>query len=132
MKFTIHSSLCKDSKDFREYGVNELTVFILNFRAKADMDSHISVAHSWESFCRDLDNNNIILAPFCGRVDCEELIKKESAKEEGTVDSGAPAMGAKSLCIPFEQPQKLEPGSTCIHTKCTSAPIAYTLFGRSY
>ena len=95
------------------------------------MDSHITVTENWKTFCGDLDKKNIIMAPFCGAVACEELIKKESAKDEPS-DSGAPAMGAKSLCIPFKQPKKLDANTKCVHPKCTTKPIGYTLFGRSY
>ncbi len=41
----------------------------------------------------------MILAPFCEEVECEERIKKDSTRE----DASGVAMGAKSLCIPFEQ-----------------------------
>lgn len=48
------------------------------------------------------------------------------------VEPGAPVMGAKSLCIPFDQPDKIVEEDTCIHPKCKNKPIRYTLFGRSY
>jgi hypothetical protein len=41
-------------------------------------------------------------------------------------------MGAKSLCIPFEQPKALAAGQKCIHPKCGLNAKSYTLFGRSY
>lgn len=47
-------------------------------------------------------------------------------------EPGAPAMGAKSLCIPFEQPAAITPSDKCIHPSCTNKPKFYTLFGRSY
>ena len=48
------------------------------------------------------------------------------------VEEGAPAMGAKGLCIPFKQPQQLEKGTKCIHPDCKKEAQFYTLFGRSY
>lgn len=48
------------------------------------------------------------------------------------VEEGAPAMGAKGLCIPFKQPAKLAPNTKCIHPSCTKPAQYYTLFGRSY
>lgn len=58
-----------------------------------------------------------------------------NSREETGDEPGAPSMGAKSLCIPFDQPsggaesiEKLK----CIHTKCSEKPKFYTLFGRSY
>lgn len=47
-------------------------------------------------------------------------------------EPGAPAMGAKSLCIPFDQPAPITAADKCIHPGCTNAPKYYTLFGRSY
>ena len=47
------------------------------------------------------------------------------------VEEGAPAMGAKSLCIPAEQPKKIV-DQKCVHPNCSSKAIYYTLFGRSY
>ena len=47
-------------------------------------------------------------------------------------EEGAPAMGAKGLCIPFEQPAEIKPTDKCIAPDCTNKPNFYTLFGRSY
>lgn len=41
-------------------------------------------------------------------------------------------MGAKSLCIPFDQPAKVEATDKCINPRCAGKPQNYTLFGRSY
>jgi bifunctional glutamyl/prolyl-tRNA synthetase len=48
------------------------------------------------------------------------------------VEEGAPSMGAKSLCIPFTQPEKLKPDTKCIYPNCSKNPKYFTLFGRSY
>jgi hypothetical protein len=48
------------------------------------------------------------------------------------VEEGAPAMGAKGLCIPFDQPAEIKSGMKCVHPECGRAPKYYTLFGRSY
>lgn len=46
------------------------------------------------------------------------------------VEPGAPSMGAKSLCIPFQPLRPLPPGARCV---CGRNPAKYyTLFGRSY
>jgi len=108
-----------------------LTLLFLLSRAKSELDSHITVTEDWNTFCGALDKKNIIMAPFCGAVECEEHIKKDSSKDEPS-DSGAPAMGAKSLCIPFKQPKELQATTKCVHPKCTTKPKFYTLFGRSY
>ncbi|KAF4516851.1 hypothetical protein B566_EDAN006246 [Ephemera danica] len=101
-------------------------------KATEDLKSHTKVCKSWNDFCKHLDAKNIIMAPFCGDIPCEESIKKDSARDEGEADAGAPAMGAKGLCIPFVQPAKIEAGDKCIHPGCKNAPKFYTLFGRSY
>lgn len=104
---------------------------VLFQRAKKSLDDHVKVLESWDLFCAALDKKCLIKAPFCGAVPCEETIKKESARDV-VVEEGAPAMGAKSLCIPFEQPKPIAPGLKCINPNCTKPPVFYTLFGRSY
>lgn len=88
------------------------------------------VTESWQTLVEALDRKCIIEAPFCGGKECEGEIKKDSTKEEA--EPGAPAMGAKSLCIPFEQPKEMSKGLKCVHPKCGQAAKSYTLFGRSY
>ncbi|CAG0883237.1 unnamed protein product [Darwinula stevensoni] len=112
---------------------NILTAIQANLlkRAKDDLDSHIVLTDDWQDFCSQLDRKNLLLSPFCGDGDCEDRVKKESTRDEAQ-EPGAPAMGAKSLCIPFRQPRDLAPGARCIHPACTRQPRFYTLFGRSY
>lgn len=86
----------------------------------------------WSQFGPNLDKKNIILAPFCGEISCEDKIKADSARDDGEAEPGAPAMGAKSLCIPLEQPTDIKPDDKCIHPNCQRKPKFYTLFGRSY
>ena len=100
-------------------------------RAKADLDKFLSISHEWTDFCDSLDKKKVIQAPFCGEISCEEKIKKDSARDV-VVEEGAPAMGAKGLCIPFKQPQQLKKGTKCIHPDCKKEAQFYTLFGRSY
>ncbi|XP_047138951.1 bifunctional glutamate/proline--tRNA ligase isoform X1 [Hydra vulgaris] len=99
-------------------------------RATDQLNSALTVTKSWEEFNSNLDKNKLIQAPFCGGIKCEELIKKESAREDNA-DSGAPSMGAKSLCIPFKQPA-IVTDEKCIHPGCNQPAVSYTLFGRSY
>lgn len=107
-----------------------LLLLILLFRAEKDLKSHTSVIETWPDFLKGLNQKNIILAPFCGGKECEENIKKDSA-QDAVVEEGAPAMGAKSLCIPFDQPKEIT-NQKCCHPKCGQAAKYYTLFGRSY
>lgn len=53
--------------------------------------------------------------------------------EDGAVlDPTAPAMGAKSLCTPFEQEPLPAGGLPCINPECKNTATQRTLFGRSY
>lgn len=105
-----------------------------NMLAKAtkDLTDHLKISKEWTEFTNFLDTKNIIMAPFCGDIPCEERIKAESAREDAEGDAQGPAMGAKSLCIPFEQPAEIKDSDKCIHPACTNKPKFYTLFGRSY
>lgn len=47
-------------------------------------------------------------------------------------EAGAPSMGAKSLCIPFAQPEEINASTKCIHPDCGKPAKFFTLFGRSY
>ncbi|ODQ58517.1 hypothetical protein WICANDRAFT_34021 [Wickerhamomyces anomalus NRRL Y-366-8] len=102
-------------------------------KAKEAFDTHKVIVEEWKDFVPALNAKNVILAPWCGVLECEEDIKDSSAKkddgEDEEVDDKAPSMGAKTLCIPFEQPT-LKPGQKCV--KCGEKAINYTLFGRSY
>ncbi|KAH9378226.1 hypothetical protein HPB48_011246 [Haemaphysalis longicornis] len=101
-------------------------------RAKADQLKFQAVTKSWDVFLQKLEEKCVLMSPFCGDMDCEDEIKKNSAKDSGEAEPGAPAMGAKSLCIPFEQPAKIEAGDKCINPACSRKPTCYTMFGRSY
>ncbi|CAI2348586.1 unnamed protein product [Caenorhabditis sp. 36 PRJEB53466] len=90
-------------------------------------DAHLKTTTDLEEFKKLLDDKCIILAPFCGGKDCEEEIKKASTREDG---EGA-QMGAKTLCIPLEQPKQALPAK-CLFPSCTEAPKFFALFGRSY
>lgn len=101
--------------------------------ARKQFDEHRVVVEEWKDFVPTLNAKNVIVAPWCGDGDCEDDIKDSSAKkdngEEEEVDEKAPSMGAKSLCIPKEQPT-LKPGQKCI--KCDKPAVNYCMFGRSY
>ncbi|AMD22140.1 HGL200Cp [Eremothecium sinecaudum] len=102
-------------------------------KAKQSFDEHRVIINEWKDFVPALNNKNVILAPWCGVMECEEDIKDSSAKKDDgselEIDEKAPSMGAKSLCIPFEQPE-LKAGQKCI--KCERDAIQYCMFGRSY
>ncbi|XP_027537521.1 bifunctional glutamate/proline--tRNA ligase isoform X4 [Neopelma chrysocephalum] len=98
-------------------------------RASEDLKSHMVVANNMEDFQKELDSGKIVQIPFCGEVECEDWIKKTTARDQD-LEPGAPSMGAKSLCIPFQPLRELQRGERCV---CGKNPAKfYTLFGRSY
>uniref|UniRef100_A0A2K6LDS0 Bifunctional glutamate/proline--tRNA ligase n=1 Tax=Rhinopithecus bieti TaxID=61621 RepID=A0A2K6LDS0_RHIBE len=98
-------------------------------RASEDLKTHMVVANTMEDFQKILDSGKIVQIPFCGEIDCEDWIKKTTARDQD-LEPGAPSMGAKSLCIPFKPLCELQPGAKCV---CGKNPAKfYTLFGRSY
>lgn len=100
-------------------------------KAKNSFDSHIRSVENLADFVPALSEKCVLLAPFCGGMNCEDSIKERTAHQEDgpEVDDKAPSMGAKSLCIPFDQP-KLKEGTKCVG--CTEPAKFHTLFGRSY
>nr|XP_056709348.1 bifunctional glutamate/proline--tRNA ligase [Euleptes europaea] len=98
-------------------------------RAFEDLKTHMVVANTMEEFQKELDSGKIVQIPFCGEIDCEDWIKKTTARDQD-LEPGAPSMGAKSLCIPFKPLHSLQKGAKCV---CGKNPAKfYTLFGRSY
>ncbi|XP_077096243.1 bifunctional glutamate/proline--tRNA ligase [Siphateles boraxobius] len=98
-------------------------------RASDDLNKHMVVADTMEQFQKDLDQGRIVQIPFCGGIECEDWIKKITAKDQD-LEPGAPSMGAKSLCIPFQPLKTLPAGHMCVSGK--EPAQYYTLFGRSY
>ncbi|RXN10458.1 bifunctional glutamate proline--tRNA ligase isoform X3 [Labeo rohita] len=98
-------------------------------RASDDLHKHMVVADTMEQFQKDLDQGRIVQIPFCGGIECEDWIKKTTAKDQD-LEPGAPSMGAKSLCIPFKPLKTLQAEQMCVSGK--EPAQFYTLFGRSY
>ncbi|XP_006779781.1 bifunctional glutamate/proline--tRNA ligase isoform X2 [Neolamprologus brichardi] len=98
-------------------------------KASDDLKSHMVAADTMEQFQKELDQGKIVQIPFCGGIECEDWIKKTTAKDQD-LEPGAPSMGAKSLCIPFTPLKTLQPGQKCVSGK--EPAQYYTLFGRSY
>ncbi|XP_031435623.1 bifunctional glutamate/proline--tRNA ligase isoform X1 [Clupea harengus] len=98
-------------------------------RASEDLKKHMVVADTMDQFQKDLEQGRIVQIPFCGGIECEDWIKKITAKDQD-LEPGAPSMGAKSLCIPFQPLKTLQPGQMCVSGK--EPAQYYTLFGRSY
>ncbi|KAJ6666893.1 hypothetical protein lerEdw1_018895 [Lerista edwardsae] len=108
--------------------LEEIHVNLYN-RAADDLKSHMVVANTMENFQKELDSGKIVQIPFCGEIECEDWIKKTTARDQD-LEPGAPSMGAKGLCIPFKPLCELQNGAKCV---CGKNPAKfYTLFGRSY
>ncbi|XP_070760876.1 bifunctional glutamate/proline--tRNA ligase isoform X1 [Enoplosus armatus] len=98
-------------------------------KASDDLKSNMVAVDTMEQFQKELDQGKIVQIPFCGGIECEDWIKKTTAKDQD-LEPGAPSMGAKSLCIPFSPLKTLQPGQMCVSGK--EPAQYYTLFGRSY
>ncbi|CAE8643880.1 unnamed protein product [Polarella glacialis] len=89
----------------------------------------------WKDFSPQLNQGRLVLVPFCGEPDCEEVIKnmtKEEAQGDEEVEGGL-RMGAKSLCVPHEEKYNLKCPTKCINPACKCTTVKKrVLFGRSY
>ncbi|KAK6040366.1 proline--tRNA ligase [Cooperia oncophora] len=98
-------------------------------KVMAARDAHMKTCFDFEEFKQLLDEKFILLSPFCGDIACEDEIKKASTREDA--DAGAAQMGAKTLCIPLEQPKEKLPDQ-CLFPSCKNKAKFFALFGRSY
>ncbi len=83
-------------------------------KAKKFLQGNIIKANSWKDFEKGIKNKKLVLAPFCGEGECEDLIKDETN-------------GVSSRCIPFEQPKK---AGKCV--KCGKEGKYLVYFGKAY
>ncbi|KAG0138116.1 hypothetical protein HOY82DRAFT_666657 [Tuber indicum] len=106
-------------------------------KAKKAYDDHTIIVKKWEDFTPALNAKNVVLMPHCDQEECEDEVKERSKgrnDDDAPEDAKAPSMGAKSLCIPFDQPKgddTIIPGTTKC-AQCGENAKHYTLFGRSY
>lgn len=107
-------------------------------KAKEARDSHLVRVTEWKDFVPNLEKNNLVLTPWCGGENQEweekvkEMSREESLKARGETvedEKTATSVAAKTLCIPFDQPE-LPEGTKCfasgLDAKC------WVLWGRSY
>jgi len=101
-------------------------------------DEHVVKVTEWKDFVPNLEKNNLVLTPWCGpeHEDWEEWVKKTSREEslanlgqEDEDERAATSVAAKTLCIPFDQPD-LPTGSKCIASGMDAT--CWILWGRSY
>lgn len=107
-------------------------------RADEQFRAHRRQLTNWDEFVPLLNEKNVLLIPHCLTEECEDQIKDLSARkaeEDSDVpqDARAPSMGAKSLCIPFDQPEGIESGVTkCLNPHCTKFAEKWCMFGREF
>ncbi|GIL72508.1 hypothetical protein Vretimale_4295 [Volvox reticuliferus] len=89
--------------------------------AKARTATCTEVCHSFEEFMTALNNKHMALTPWADEEAIEEEVKKKSTTPD--------AMGAKTLCLPFEAPE-LPEGTKCFYSGKPAKNWA--LWGRSY
>jgi prolyl-tRNA synthetase len=107
-------------------------------KAKAIRDSNVVQVTEWKDFVPNLELNHLVLTPWCGgeHKDWEEWVKTKSREEslnargEGEEDARtSTSVAAKTLCIPFAQPD-LPEGTKCIASGLPAT--CWILWGRSY
>jgi prolyl-tRNA synthetase len=103
-------------------------------KAKKMRDECISTVTEWAGFMPALESRKLILAPWCEKPACEEEVKKQSgSKKEKVIINGEEfeslTGAAKTLCIPFEQPE-LKEGTKCF--ACQDKAKVWCYWGRSY
>ncbi|KAI3419713.1 hypothetical protein GPALN_004144 [Globodera pallida] len=94
-------------------------------------DENMVVCLDWDDLAPQLAKKRIVLSPFCGLPKCETAIKDATVREE-EADVGVSLMGAKTLCIPLEQPKDVQLPEKCINPNCSDTAQFFALFGRSY
>ena len=104
-------------------------------KAKEFRDDHLVQVTEWKDFVPNLELHNLVLTPWCGgeHQDWEEWVKDKSREEslQGEVEDAraATSVAAKTLCIPFTQPELAE-GTKCIASGLPAT--CWVLWGRSY
>ncbi|ELW72561.1 Bifunctional aminoacyl-tRNA synthetase [Tupaia chinensis] len=122
----ITNALSEEDKEALIAKCNDYRRRLLSADIRVRVDLRDNYSPGWKFNHWEL---KIVQIPFCGEIDCEDWIKKTTARDQD-LEPGAPSMGAKSLCIPFKPLCELQPGAKCI---CDKNPAKYyTLFGRSY
>ncbi len=110
-------------------------------RATKTHKASIKRAVTWKEFMEVLSDRKLAITPWCGDTACEKSIKTQSAidskfsAEEATENPASEKLekltgAAKSLCIPFEQPEEDVSQHPCV--KCGNKSISWVMFGRSY
>ena len=107
-------------------------------KAKKARDEHMIKVTEWKDFVPALEKHYLVLAPWCDPkdIESEEMVKAKSKEEslknaglEGEDERSSTSVAAKTLCIPFDQPD-LPEGTKCFATG--KPATCWVLWGRSY
>lgn len=103
-------------------------------RADEKFKSHRKLITDWDDFVPALNSKNVCLIPHCLTEECEDEIKDLSARKDDDApeDAKAPSMGAKSLCIPFDQPDGITEETKCTNPKCSNKAKKWCMFGSKF
>jgi prolyl-tRNA synthetase len=129
-----------EKEDVAVDGATERVVALLDViqndmftKAKAKRDEKLARVFNWADFVPALNQECMVLTPFCDETEWEDKVKAMSrdealngATEEATC---ATSVAAKTLCKPFDAPD-LPEGTPCF---VSGKPAkAWVLWGRSY
>jgi len=102
-------------------------------RATEVRDSRLATVRTREEYMENILKGNMCLTPWCNEEEEEENVKHwskaEALKGEEEDVRTATSAAAKTLCIPFDQPD-LPEGTKCWFTG--KPAVNWTLWGRSY
>lgn len=96
-------------------------------RARAARDARMAHVESMEGVLAELVEKRLVMFSWCATEECEDGIKLRTTVKDA--DGAVVAMGAKSLCIPFDT-QGFKQAPNCLH--CGEPSTCIGIFGRSY
>ena len=107
-------------------------------KASAARDSKVVQVTSWSDFVPALNDDCLVLTPWCSPTnqEAEDQVKEKSREEslallglEAEDERTATSLAAKTLCVPHDQPP-LPAGTKCFFTG--EPATCWCLWGRSY
>jgi prolyl-tRNA synthetase len=102
-------------------------------KARAGRDEKLVRVTEWKDFVPALEQQCLVLTPFCDDKEWEEKVKEMSRNEvlRGGAEAAttATSVAAKTLCKPFDQPP-LPEGTLCFVSGLPAT--TWVLWGRSY
>jgi len=105
-------------------------------KARNEYEEHRKKVTDWEAMVPTLNAKNVVLIPSCLDGDCCDAVKDETAAkgkaDNAAEDAKAPSMGAKALCIPFDQESLGKLPEKCLRPSCGKPAQKWVQFGRSY